>query len=268
MSHKHLNSSPYTAVGIEKDRVDTLRNRDLLIKNKNLLYWYKGLYSQIFEENLQANPDLKILEVGSGVSPLKYFFKSVITSDILPMDHIDIILDAHKINEVDHIENESLDVITLTNVLHHLERPLDFIQAASIKLRAGGKIIFVEPYFSKLSSLIYLYLHHEDTDINVSEPIIEIKNNPLETSNICLPYLIFIQKKHGWLNVLQKDYDLSNIQIFHYSSVAYVLTGGISRKIPLPRWMFNLILPLDKFLAQTFPRYFAFEFIGILSKKK
>lgn len=259
--------SSYSFEGIEKDRINTLRNREKLFKNKNLLYWYKSLYDQVFIGAIKVDSSLKILEVGSGVSPLKHFMKSVITSDILPMDHIDINFDALKISEVDQIKNESLDIITVTNVLHHLERPLDFIQQASKKLRSNGKIIFIEPYFSKLSSLIYIYLHHENTDFNVIDPVIEMKNNPLETSNICLPYLIFIKKKEGWLNGLETSYNVDKLQVTHFSSLSYVLTGGISRRIPLPHWLFRLILPIDRFLARSFPRLFAFEFIGIMSKK-
>ena len=58
---------------------------------------------------------LRILEVvGSGTSPLKHFYPSVLTSDIMPLDYLDYVFDAHDIDCVSVIENESLDVIALT----------------------------------------------------------------------------------------------------------------------------------------------------------
>jgi hypothetical protein len=53
--------------------------------DKNLLFWYRELYSDQFK----SFPDpaaLSILEVGSGTSPLKQFHSNVLTSDVLDLD--------------------------------------------------------------------------------------------------------------------------------------------------------------------------------------
>src|SRR6266404_7274400 len=104
------------------DRAATLRNRARLGANKNLLFWYRELYRDQFKDF--SNPTaLSILEIGSGTSPLKQFLPNVITSDVLDLDYLDIVFDCHEIDRLVAVQDNSLDVITLTNVLHHLKSP-------------------------------------------------------------------------------------------------------------------------------------------------
>ena len=75
------------------------------------------------------------------------FISNVVTSDVLELDYLDLVFDCHEIDKLVRIEDNSLDVITLTNVLHHLKSPIDFLNAAAAKLKPGGKVIATEPYF-------------------------------------------------------------------------------------------------------------------------
>ena len=143
-----------------KDRTVTLRNRARLGGNRNLLFWYRELYLDQFRDF--PNPSaLSILEIGSGTSPLKQFHPNVVTSDVLNLDYLDLVFDCHDIDKLDAIKDNSLDVITLTNVLHHLKSPIAFLNRAATKLKPGGKAIATEPFFSVVSTLIYKYLHQE-----------------------------------------------------------------------------------------------------------
>ena len=111
-----------------KDRAATLRNRARLGTNENLLFWYRELYRDQFRD--LTNPAaLSILEVGSGTSPLKQFLPNVVTSDVLDLEYLDLVFDCHEIDRFDAIRDESLDVITLTNVLHHLKSPILFLNS-------------------------------------------------------------------------------------------------------------------------------------------
>src|SRR3990172_115458 len=115
---------------IASDIEQTLKNRERLFKNEKLLYWYEKLYEYQFMEF----PDISkknILEIGSGASPLKLFYPNVITSDIMPLEYLDHVLDAHEIADFSPIKNNTLDIITMTNVLHHVEKPLLFLEKAS-----------------------------------------------------------------------------------------------------------------------------------------
>src|SRR5438094_9324844 len=142
-----------------KDRAVTLRNRARLGANKNLLFWYRELYRDQFKDF--PNPAaLSILEIGIGTSPLKQFLSNVVTSDVLDLDYLDLVFNCHEIDKLDAIKDKSLDVITLTNVLHHLKSPIVFLNGAAAKLKSGGKVIATEPFFSLVSTPSWKDLHY------------------------------------------------------------------------------------------------------------
>jgi len=235
ISGKH---AVWKVMGFQQDKNKTLKNRELLWSNNNLLFWYKKLFeSQLAGINTNA---VKVLEIGSGTSPIKLFYKNILTSDIIDVDYVDYVFDCQDIDDVDDIQDESIDFIVLTNVLHHIENPTLFFIKSAKKLKRGGHIITTEPYFSILSSIIYRYIHHEEVDFTIHIPkLSNVVAGPLSSSNIALPYMIFF-KRNSWLNNLKNIYDISRPE--YYTSLAYFLTGGISRKIPTASWLYKIIL--------------------------
>src|SRR6476620_4826855 len=165
------------------DRAKTLRNRTRLESNGNLLFWYRELYRDQFKD-LPRPEALAILEIGSGTSPLKRFHSNIVTSDVLELDYLDLVFDCHEIDKLVRIEDNSLDMITLTNVLHNLTSPIAFLNAAAAKLTPGGKVVATEPYFSVLSTFIFKYLHHEPVDLRITEPELKNLHGPLASANI------------------------------------------------------------------------------------
>jgi SAM-dependent methyltransferase len=248
-----------------KDRATTLRNRARLSTNKNLLFWYHELYRDQFK--VFPNPAaLSILEIGSGTSPLKQFFSNVITSDVLDLDYLDLVFDCHDIDKLDAIKDESLDVITLTNVLHHLKSPIAFLNRAVNKLKPGGKVIATEPFFSLLSTLIFKYLHHEPVDLRIAEPELENPQGPLASANIALPWLIFCRRR-DWLERLNRNYDVNGLSVRPFSALSYMMTGGISRKFPVPGLLYRIMFPIDLALSRYFPRLCASFFTLIMTRR-
>src|SRR5438876_7267561 len=205
-----------------KDRAATLRNRARLGANKNLLFWYRELYRDQFKD-LPNPAALSILEIGSGTSPLKQFLPNVVTSDVLDLDYLDLVFDCHEIDKLDAIKDNSLDVITLTNVLHHLKSPIAFLNRAASKLKSGGKLIATEPFFSVLSTAIFKYLHHEPVDFRLSEPELGDLQGPLASANIALPWLIFFRNRE-WLQRLNDNFDVTTVSMRTFSALSYMIT--------------------------------------------
>lgn len=248
-----------------QDRDETLRNRQRLTENGNLLYWYKQLYREQFHGLGDLN-HLAVLEIGSGVSPLKRFHPEVITSDVLALDYLDHIFDCHHIDELATISDASLDVITLTNVLHHLKEPIAFLNRAAGKLKAGGKIIATEPYFSWISSLVFRHLHHEPVDFAITRPELPKVVGPLASANIALPWLIFV-KNPGWSDQLRARFAFTNANLIPFSSLSYMVTGGISRRIPIPAFLYRPFFRIDLLLSRLLPAFFASFFTITLTRK-
>ena len=253
----------------QKDRAQdcavTLRNRARLGANQNLLFWYRELYRDQFK----GFPDpaaLSVLEIGSGTSPLKQFLSNVVTSDVLDLDYLDLVFDCHEIDKFDVIRDGSLDVITLTNVLHHLKSPIAFLKRAANKLKPGGQVIATEPFFSLVSTPIFKYLHHEPVDFEISEPELKNVRGPLASANIALPWLIFFCRR-DWADNLSENYDVANCSVRFFSAVSYMATGGISHKLPVPTWLYRAFFPMDLFLSRCFPRLCASFFTIVLSRR-
>jgi SAM-dependent methyltransferase len=248
-----------------EDRAATLRNRARLGANKNLLFWYRELYRDQFKD-LPSPQTLSILEVGSGTSPLKQFLSNVITSDVLDLDYLDLVFDCHEIDKLDAIKDNSIDVITLTNVLHHLKSPIGFLNSAASKLKSGGKVIATEPFYSLLSTFIFKYLHHEPVDFSISEPELGEVQGPLASANIALPWLIFF-RRHEWLQRLNEKFDVTTVSIRTFSALSYMATGGISRKLPIPHFVYRLLFSTDLVASRRFPRFCAAFFTVTLTRR-
>ena len=248
-----------------KDRAITLRNRARLGANKNLLFWYRELYRDQFKE-FPSPAALSILEIGSGTSPLKQFLPNVVTSDVLELDYLDLVFDCHDIDKLDAIKDNSLDVITVTNVLHHLKSPIAFLNCAASKLKSGGKLIATEPFFSLLSTPIFKYLHHEPVDFQISEPELSNVHGPLASANIALPWLIFFRKRE-WLQRVSNNFDLTTFSIRPFSALSYMATGGISHKLPVPRFLYQTLFPIDLAFSRRFPSFCASFFTVTLTRR-
>lgn len=249
----------------EKDKALTLRNRVRLDANRNLLYWYRELYREQLADF--ADPSaLRILEIGSGASPFKRFYDNVLTSDVLDLDYLDYVFDCHAIDQFEDIADESLDVIALTNVLHHLKDPLTFLQKASLKLKHGGQIIATEPYFSILSTAIFKHLHHEPVDLQISQPTLSEVKGPLASANIALPWLIFF-KNQMWRKRLDSCFEFEPESFRPFGCVSYMATGGISYRIPIPSFIFRLLFRIDLLLSRALPKLFASFFTIRLTHK-
>jgi SAM-dependent methyltransferase len=248
-----------------KDRAATLRNRARLSSNKNLLFWYRELYRDQFKDF--PNPAaLSILEIGSGTSPLKQFLPNVITSDVLDLDYLDVVFDCHEIDKLDAIKDESLDVITLTNVLHHLKSPIAFLNRAASKLKSGGKVIATEPFFSMLSTVMFKYLHHEPVDLRVSQPELGEVQGPLASANIALPWLIFFRNCE-WLQPLNDKFDLTTFSTRPFSALSYMATGGISHRLSVPRFLYHMLFPIDLAFSRRFSSFCASFFTVTLTRR-
>jgi SAM-dependent methyltransferase len=263
--HAEPNHTRYLGDQYAEDHALTVRNRSRLGANGSLLYWYRELYRTQFA-NFPDPKQLSILEIGSGVSPLKRFYENVLTSDVMDLDYLDYVFDCHAIDRFDPIGNESLDVITLTNVLHHLKDPVDFLNKAARKLKRGGKIIAAEPYLSTLSTLIFKYLHHEPVDCDVAEPVLSEVRGPLASANSALPWLIFIERP-PWSDQLRAKFDFDETSFQPFSSISYMMTGGISHRLPIPRSIYRPLFQLDMILSRVFPKLLASFFIITLTRK-
>src|SRR6185436_8393114 len=77
------------------------------------------------------------LEIGGGTGNLKAFANLVISTDIIPMPWLDAVADAQALP----FQTSSFANLVAVDVLHHIERPKQFLIEARRVLKPGGRII-------------------------------------------------------------------------------------------------------------------------------
>ena len=127
---------------------------------------FLALFEQAFAATEISIPDHpRILDFGSGsgansilpcqkLFPEAQFIATDLSPELLAMlahqlrcndsqkDVLCVVMDAMS----NHVAKAAFDLVTGTAILHHLDRPLDGLRAASEALKPGGHAIFFEPF--------------------------------------------------------------------------------------------------------------------------
>ena len=104
-------------------------------------------------------------------------------------------------------------------------------------------------------------------DFDISRPVLDTVDGPLSSSNQAIPHMIFFTQPN-WYRELGDCYELDETRFGFFTSLAYMVTGGISRVFPIPHFIYQPYLVLDRFLARTLPKLFASFFSVRLVAKR
>jgi SAM-dependent methyltransferase len=128
------------------------------------------VYEPWFSALLDAPPrGARVLEVGAGPGFLGEAAQRRrpdlrwIASDLHLAPWNSLAADAGRLPFADR----SLDEVVGLDVLHHLAAPADFFREAARALRAGGRIVLVEPWITPFSWPIYRFVHQESCRLSV-----------------------------------------------------------------------------------------------------
>jgi SAM-dependent methyltransferase len=207
----------------------TLEHRNIILSKRFLKKIYLDWYSNFVEE-VKKNPTGKYLEIGSGGGFLKELIPTVITSDVMPLPHVEMTFSAEKMP----FKDNELDGIFMVSVLHHIPRPHMFFKEAERVLKPGGKIIMLEPALTPLALLAYKTFHHEPflPDAGWEIPF----TGPLSGANGALPHIYMVRDRKKF----EQDFPLLSIdKIKLHTAFAYALSGGVSFKSLVPAWSYG-----------------------------
>jgi len=250
--------------GLEIDSPDCSERRKQIIQENSFLKqiyddWYGGHRDAI--QNCDAK-DGRILEIGSGGGFFKEFMEGedVVTSDIIPLEGVDMVLDAR------HLETEfapgSLRGITMVNVLHHIPDVRDFFKSSETALAQGGVLTMVEPWVSGWAKLIYNNLHHELFDPKRADWDFET-TGPLSGSNGALPWIIFQRDRE----LFEKSFPGLKVErVQPMMPFRYLVSGGVSMIQLQPKAVYGLWKGLEGALSPFKNQLAMFAHI-VVSKK-
>ena len=217
------------------DRSLTLLHKEILLQKGFLRKIYEDFYRDLMS-NISAPQTKTLVELGSGAGFIKRLYPWVQTSDVLDLPGLDRVFDATEMP----FEDNSIDGILLINVLHHIKDIERFFEEAGRVLKAGGRIVMIEPANTPWARFIYTRFHHEVFDPNAGWQV--EGGRPLLDGNDALAWIIFNRDKDIFA---RKFPELKLINLYHHTPIAYLLSGGFTLRQLVPAWMYGFIRAIE-----------------------
>jgi SAM-dependent methyltransferase len=220
------------------------------------------IYGDYHRRLVAACPAGALLDIGGGTAHVKQFRPDALSVDILPFPGIDAVCDAQRLP----FPAEHFAGIVMLDVLHHLERPVDFLQEASRVLRPGGVLAMIEPGMSPVAYPFYRYLHQEPADLHCDpfKPVPSQGPRDPFDSNQAIPTLLFREDQRDRLQALIPDIDILSVDWL--SVAAFPLSGGFKSWSLLPASLVNMLLRIEDRLPHIIRRFFGFRIMIIMRK--
>ena len=214
----------------------------------------RDLYHHWYQDVVASLAPLKpVIEIGSGCGNFKAYFPECIATDVFRSGPwIDRIVDAHQLP----FDAQEAGNIVAFDVLHHLQRPLNFLRQAAQTLKPGGRLVFCEPAVSPWARLVYTATHHEPMDFQ-RDPF-GLDGTPPEAdpghtfTNAAIPEILFWRQRERTLASVP---GLSLLAARKFGFLLYPLTGGYSYRCFVPRFGFRTCLKLEDALLRPFANW-------------
>jgi SAM-dependent methyltransferase len=229
------------AEGRARFLVDRFPNLDYLLRTR---YEWMNDYLEGLEKVVE-------LGAGSGLSKLYITNPRVMVTDCRPAEWLDMTVDALDMP----FEDESLDALFCSGIVHHLAFPRRFFLEATRVLKPGGLLLIQDVHCSLLIRVVLRLMRMEgwsyDVDVfSETEP----SNNPDDpwSGNNAVFDLIFAD-----LDRFARCYPKLSIEHRQYCECLVLFaSGGVTAKVTvprLPRPVLSLLGRLDRMIAALVP---------------
>lgn len=209
-----------------------------IFKQKKVLGLLYSEYCRPFLESVRGLPEnAKIVEIGSGASPLKDLIPGVIASDVFVSPWLDISSSAFAMP----FRNASLDRIFLMFSFHHLAKAEDFLDEAYRCLKPGGQMVIVDPAITPFSKFYYRYFHMDSLDL-LSVSWGYPGKGRLTDSNIALPWIVFFRDKEKFSRKFP-GFIMGKVQF--NTCLAFLLSGGLRFRQLMPGCLIGFIFKTE-----------------------
>jgi SAM-dependent methyltransferase len=190
----------------------------------------------------------RVLEVGAGPAFLSAHARRTrpdlrwIASDLLSSPDNDLVADAVRLP----LGDATVDALVGFDVIHHLVKPGDFLREAARVLKAGGRVLLIEPWITSFSYPIYHWIHHEQCLPNIDpwQPFAADYSGGKQAfeGNSAVPWkLLRSATASDW-----QELGLGPPEVRLFNGFTYLLTLGFYGPSLLPRALIAPLLRLDR----------------------
>ena len=199
-----------------------------------------------------------VVELGSGGGFAKDVIPEIITSDTLPYEGVDQVIDAAGMPFPD----ESVRTICMTNVFHHIPDVEAFLREARRCLVPGGRVLIVDQHPGWISTPIYRRMHHEPFRMDADQWSFDT-TGPLSGANGALTWIVFRRDRERFQALFPQ---LELVRYEPNSPIRYWLSGGLKPWSLLPSWAFGLATALDRALVAVAPETGSFVDVELMKR--
>jgi SAM-dependent methyltransferase len=234
-------------------------HREIWNKKATIRLLYRDFHQQLAE----ACPEGRVLDIGGGTAHIKDFRKDIISTDILSFPGIDVVADAHRLPFRDGL----FSGVIMLDVLHHLERPIEFLGEASRVLKPGGRLAMIEPAMTTIARRFYVRFHEEPVDMNIdpfASVTIDPKRDPFD-ANQAIPTLLFATSP-ARKRVEALIPSLRVLRVEWQSLIAYPMSGGLQRWSLMPASLVRPLLALERKIPELLRKHLAFRMMVVLER--
>jgi SAM-dependent methyltransferase len=226
--------------GLDIDDPRTTHLRRRIVAEKRFL---RRVYADWYEALAASLPagDGAVLELGSGAGFLADFVPGLVRSELFWTPGIDAVLDGLALP----FATGALRGILITNVLHHLPRPIAFFTEAARCVRPGGVVAMIEPWVTPWSRLVYTRLHHEPFEPAAARWELT-EGGPLSGANGALPWILFVRDRERFAREAPA-WRLRSIEPI--MPFRYLLSGGVSLRSLAPAASYPLWREIERALS-------------------
>ena len=207
--------------------------------------WFDGLLERVPRGG-------RALEVGAGPGFLTDYARRKrpdvrwVASDLVEVPWNALVADAQRLP----FRDASFDAVVGLDLIHHLARPVSFLEEAARVVKAGGCVAAVEPWVTALSYPVYRWLHHEACTIGV-DPRAPFGNGTKDAfdGDSALPReLVRTLPASAWEQI-----GLGRPQVVPLNGFGYLLSLGFQAPSLLPRRLGRLLIAADRSCARLAP---------------
>ena len=190
------------------------------------------------------------MELGSGGGFVRKIIPDVVTTDVLPYEGVDRVVDATRMP----FDDRSVRFFGMLNVFHHIPDVAVFLREAVRCLKPGGRLLVIDQHPGWISTPVLRYLHHEPFRPDAEDWRFE-STGPLSGANGALAWIVFVRDRERFAREFP---DLRLASYKPFAPLSYWLSGGLKSWCLLPVWAWKSIAGVESILLRASSNFGSF----------
>jgi SAM-dependent methyltransferase len=247
--------------GVDIDGDQRIAVHRRILASKPML---KGVFDEIYRMLLRLDAthfrgEGRLVEIGAGVSNFKAMCPQLLTTDVVPAPHLDMVLDAHAMA----LPDASVRALFGIHCFHHFHDPAAFFRELLRVCVPGGGCVLVEPYHGPVAARFYKRVFESET-FDRTQREWTSDASVMEGANQALSYIVFQRDRARFEAMFPELEIVAQHRLHNY--VRYLLSGGLNFRQLLPTFTAPVLKALE-FALMPIGGFAALHHVVVLRKR-